>query len=147
MLVMLKEGNLKAVVDFEDYVCSAPCLLLIFPEQVHQLIPQTRLSGWSVSFDAALISEDQRNTLERNWRDRAPFLQDVPAAWFKQIDVLLTTISLLYENPLITSRNAITALLNGAVYIITGILSGTSAETNNKKGRTAQIKQLFINLL
>lgn len=34
MLIMLKEGILKASIDSEEYEFSGPCLLMVFPKQV-----------------------------------------------------------------------------------------------------------------
>jgi AraC family transcriptional activator of pobA len=147
MLVALREGKLKAIIDFEDHEFSAPCLLMIFPEQVHQLIPQTQLSGWSISFDAALIGDDLRNMLEKDWRDQTPAFGSFPTAWFEQINSLFATISQLYNKPLITSPSAISALLIGLLYIITGNISGSEIKTEHKKSRPTLIKQQFLHLL
>ena len=147
MLVALWEGKLKAIIDFEDHEFSAPCLLMIFPEQVHQLIPQTHLSGWTASFEAALIGEDLRSILEKDWQNQAPSFNNVPAVWLEQINNLFATISQLYNKPLITSQNAIRALLMGVLYIITGNISGSRVKTEYKKSRPALIKQQFLHLL
>ncbi|MDN5287108.1 MAG: AraC-type DNA-binding protein [Mucilaginibacter sp.] len=147
MLVALWEGKLKAIIDFEDHEFSAPCLLMIFPEQVHQLMPQTQLSGWTISFDTALINEDLRNVLEKDWQDQTPSFGNFPMVWFEQINSLFVAISQLHNKPLITSQSAITALLMGLLYIITGNIAGSAVKTKNKKSRPALIKQQFLFLL
>ncbi|MBB6110014.1 AraC-type DNA-binding protein [Mucilaginibacter lappiensis] len=147
MLVALWEGKLKAIIDFEDHEFSAPCLLMIFPEQVHQLMPQTHLSGWTISFDTALISEETRSILEKDWQNQTPSFSNVPVVWLEQINSLFVAISQLYNKPLITSQNAITALLIGLLYIIIGNIAGVEVKTKNKKSRPTLIKQQFLHLL
>ena len=147
MLVVLTEGQLTYRIDFEVYQIQAPGLLLVFPGQVHQLTPQTNLSGWAVSFEAVLLSEDLKALLDKAWRDQIDFIYDVPTPWFEQLENLLTAIDQLVDKPLSTSQKAVTALLTGLLFMIAGAISGMARPTKPAPKRSALVKQQFLQLL
>jgi AraC family transcriptional activator of pobA len=147
MLVMLKEGILKASIDSEEYEFSGPCLIMVFPKQVHLITPQTDLSGWAISFEEVVLSEDLKLGLKNNWEDVSPSINNISVSWFKEIDNLLTTIGLLNAKPLKSSRHAIIALITGLLYIIIGNLTIVDANDYPKKKRPFLIKQQFLHIL
>jgi AraC family transcriptional regulator, transcriptional activator of pobA len=133
MLVVLNEGSLNADIDFERHVYTAPCVLLVQPGQVHQLSPQTALKGWSVSFDAAVLGDDDALKAAISGRHI-----DIPATALEQINSLLEIINKAYSK-------ARPSLLAGLLYIIAG--NNSSAKEEGKKSRPLQLKQQFIQLL
>lgn len=133
MLVVLKEGTLNATIDFEAHVYTAPCLLLVLPGQVHQLSPQTSLKGWSVSFDAAVLGDDDALKTAISSKHI-----DLPNMAFEQVNSLLEIISKAYSN-------ATLYLLAGLLHIIAG--NCFAAKEGVKKSRPLQLKQQFIQLL
>ncbi|GAB3789927.1 AraC family transcriptional regulator [Spirosoma horti] len=147
MLVVLTEGQLTYRIDFDAYQIQAPGLLMVFPGQVHQLTPQTDLSGWAISFETELLSEDLKALLDKAWRDQIDFICDVLAPWFEQLKNLLTAIDQLVDKPLSTSQKAVTALLTGLLFMIAGAISGMGYSTKSAPKRSTLVKQQFLQLL
>lgn len=147
MLVVLTEGQLTCRIDFEANQIQAPGLLMVFPGQVHQLTPQTNLSGWAVSFEAVLLSEDLKAILNKAWRDQIGYFYEVPTPWFEQLENVLIAINQLVDEPLSTSQKAVTALLTGLLFMIAGAISGLDRPTKPAPKRSALVKQQFLQLL
>ena len=147
MLVVLREGQLTYRIDFEAYQIQAPGLLMVFPGQVHQLTPQTPLSGWAVSFEPVLLSEDLKALLDKAWRDLIGYVGELPTPWFEQLENLLTAIDQLVDKPLSTSQKAVTALLTGLLYMVAGASSGMSHPAKSAPKRSALVKHQFLQLL
>ncbi|QMW04898.1 AraC family transcriptional regulator [Spirosoma foliorum] len=147
MLVVLTEGHLTYCIDFETHQIQAPGLLMVFPGQVHQLTPQTPLSGWAVSFEAVLLSEDLNVLLDKVWRDQIDNACDMPTPWFKQLENLLTVIGQLVDKPLATSQNAVTALVSGLLFMLAGTISGMGHPIKSTPKRSSLVKHQFLQLL
>lgn len=147
MLVVLREGQLSGRIDFVDYHFLAPCLLLIFARQVHQLIPQTPLSGWVISFDEELLSESLHSILNREFCDQRGYCCPLVEPWSESIENLLTTLGQLVDRPLSTSHDAATALFSGLLFIIAGGFSQQEDPIKSTPNRSTLIKQQFLALL
>lgn len=147
MLVLLRKGGLKANIEFEGYEFEAPFLLMVFPDQVHQLFQLNELSGWTISFNGELLTGNLKERLDKSWRDRSPFICDLPSAGFGHVDALLSIIGQLINHPVSTSQNAVAALLNALLQIVLGNIALANPGISYKKNRPAIIKQQFIQLL
>jgi AraC family transcriptional activator of pobA len=147
MLVFIRQGNLIVTIDFETYEIIGPNLLMVFPNQVHHLIPQDKLSGWAISFEGDFISKDLRDALDKNWRDRASVYIDVSPGWLDQVDALLSSILQLNDRPLVTAQPIVSGLLTAVLFIILGHLVPEESMDKSKNKRPAIIKNQFITLL
>ena len=147
MLIIIEEGKLGGNIDFEELEAEGPFLLLVLPGQVHLLGPQTPLSGWIIDFDPAVIDLPLRNDLDTRCKDLLPMHQSPSDETFREIQKLLSAIQALYDQPLVTRHQAITAILTGVLHIISGLALNMAETGNQKKNRPQQIKQQFLALL
>lgn len=147
MLTVVSQGKLKAIIDFEMYLLKGPFLLLVHPGQVHQILPQVPLTGWSINFAAAAIPQELKILLDNDLRDRLPFCETNITPLFEQINILLSLMGQLHDAPSTSTRSAIPALLTGLLHIITSYATQLASSIQQKKSRPAQIKQQFLTLL
>lgn len=127
MLVVLTKGELLVNIDFENTTIQAPCVLLIFPDQVHHITMLTALCGWSVNFESKLLPTGLKNNL-RNF-------MNIPEKAISLLEIL---------QDVNTPRSALPSLLTGLLYLIADIVPQT---VPTPKSKPLQIKDAFIKLL
>jgi AraC family transcriptional activator of pobA len=147
MLVLIQQGRLKVIIDFETYEIKGPSFLMVFPDQVHHITPLDKLSGWAVSFEGDLIPTELRDALDKDWRNCAPVYVGVSPDWRKQVDILLLSIFQLNDRPLVTTQPIVSSLLTAVLYIILGHVVPDESKDSIKIKRPATIKNQFITLL
>lgn len=127
MLVVLTAGSLQVNIDFEVSTCHGPCVLLIFPGQVHLLTMLTALSGWSVSFEGRLLEEGLKNNLRG--------YMELPPSAIPLLEII--------GDPAVP-RSALPALLTGLLYMMAENVTQALVVAKRKP---VQIKEAFITLL
>jgi AraC family transcriptional activator of pobA len=147
MLVFIQQGKLKVTIDFETHEVDGPSLLMVFPDQVHHIIPEDKISGWAISFESDLISKDLRDAMDKDWHKSSPVYVGVTATWLIQIDKILSAIFELNDRPLITREVIVSGLLTAILYIVLGHVQPEESVVKTKNKRTFAIKNQFITLL
>jgi AraC-like DNA-binding protein len=60
-ILVVKSGEFELMVDFEKIKINKPVFLVIFPEQVHQVIRMKSINGWLINVDASILNEELVN--------------------------------------------------------------------------------------
>lgn len=68
LLLIVLEGEYHLKIDFEDVLMSAPSVLSIEPNQVHQIINITDAKGWALGIEEFVLEEEFLTFLETNFK-------------------------------------------------------------------------------
>jgi AraC-like DNA-binding protein len=147
MLVFIQQGKLKVIIDFETYEVTGPGLLMVFPDQVHHITPQDKLSGWAISFEGDMISKETRDAMDVDWQNCYPVHIGVSSIWLDQVDKICAAIYQLNDKPLITMQPIASSLLTSILYIVLGHVLPEENIDKIKNRRPSAIKNQFITLL
>lgn len=101
LFCVIEEGMAEMQVDFKSWLGNGPCILLIWPRQVHRLLRQHRqVRGYSISFDQPLMPVQLQAVLEHQVH-LSPFLQVSPAVHEQllQLAILLHDLKTAEEQP------------------------------------------------
>ena len=55
----------KFKVDFQVFELSGPCILILYPGQVHELIEESGIEGWSLNFSAEIVNDAPKSMFEQ----------------------------------------------------------------------------------
>lgn len=145
LLIMIRSGAVKAMVDFKEVFIEGSAIGLILPDQVHYVSELTEIKGYSLSFDAAILSAPLQKVLQDHstcssiWKDDAVLQQQV-----------FTLAELLYQlsksSPQKFTKQAMAATLQ-AVLCLLGSATGTEGVASNADNRGQQITQAFQRLV
>jgi len=58
-------GYGKFKLDFQVFELSGPCILILYPGQVHELIEECGIEGWSLNFSSEIVTESPKNVFEQ----------------------------------------------------------------------------------
>ncbi|MEJ7559784.1 MAG: helix-turn-helix transcriptional regulator [Pedobacter sp.] len=58
-------GSGQFKVDFQVYSLCAPCVMVLYPGQVHELIEGTGIKGWALNFSSDIVDEVPKNIFEQ----------------------------------------------------------------------------------
>lgn len=88
---LLERGEVNFSVDFQELsVRSTPCLFVSFPGQVHELKHISNATGWFVAFEARLVDQHARISIEQSFARVALLsLTNDELVWFTQICKLI----------------------------------------------------------
>lgn len=137
-LIILLQGKLKIMVDFDTYDIISPSLLLLMPGQVHQLSSVESPQGYFIGFDPSLITKDFAQLLIE-WI-KTPFVYNhetgIPAEVLKLPDLLVTILNGKPDAFINASAKGIlTAILNLVVAL-------SKSRPENPDGQTNQGRQI-----
>lgn len=145
-LMFALNGTFRLNIDFENIEFSAPALICVFPEEVHNIIEVKDPKGWMISFDPSLVSKEVLQILE--YKIDNPFLLQQESNFYDQLILLMNLIEKIQlENSNAYTQKSIHSLLNGLLSLIAGeLVSGVSLD-KEKESRTIIIKETFIKLI
>lgn len=145
LLMVATGGRFVLSLDFNEVAFAAPALLVVLPEQVHYVIEITEPTGWGISFDPSLLSNELQLVLER-WFN-APLFLERETAFFQQAVVLLDLIEKIQSGMTDTyTGKTIHALLNALLSLMAGQFA-SAPKTASMEGRGRVIEQGFSQLL
>jgi AraC family transcriptional activator of pobA len=123
LLVLLTTGELHLTLDFEQLTLTGPTLLLISPDQVHQLRGVSEPQGWGVSFEPSLVAEPMRELLAHQLPQPLP-LAGQPA-FAARIQVLLALLTDCQQpaTPNLHTGPTLQALLTALLHLVAGLLA------------------------
>lgn len=145
ILVIGTRGTFKMMLDFKELTIAAPFILVILPEQVHQLIEFENSEVFNIDFVPSLISSELQSLLHKN------FISTHTAEGNLLLHQQVTSISQLIHEIYTHAENnyhnySIHALLLSILNLIAG--AGFPSEQRPvKETRTAMIEQEFNWLL
>lgn len=58
LLFVLKEGDFRVIIDFEESVFAGPACCLIHPDQVHGVLAANQAIGWILAFNPGLLTQE-----------------------------------------------------------------------------------------
>lgn len=144
--MLIENGEVEVLLDFEPFKMSARTLFISPPWQVHQVHKASQASGWYFSLENNLIEESVRATLDKSLQEIISIeLTEVEFSWFKSL--LLSIMSLGEFN--ITAYKEVSHPLLSAFVAQAG-LSDQSKPKCNAAGtvsRSAIIAKKFFNLV
>ena len=77
-------------VDFQVYSLSAPCVLILYPGQVHELIDGTGIKGWALNFSSDIVDEAPKNIFEQAVSPLGAIeLNETQKLWFDSLMFLM----------------------------------------------------------
>lgn len=144
-LMLAVSGEFKLNIDFETITFTAPALLFVFPEQVHQTIEVKDSKGWMISFDPSLVNQDVLQLFGNKFNN--PFLLHSGSAFYQHIHILVNLIEKMQsEKPNNYLQNSISLILNGLLNLIAGELVSDIFINKEKENRSIILKEKFIKL-
>ena len=144
--MLIENGELEVLLDFEHFIMPAKTLFISPPWQVHQVLKTSHCNGWYVSFENDLIESSVRYTLDKCLEEIISVeLTEVEFEWFKS---LLLSIMSLEELNKIPYKDVSHPLLSAFV-AQAGLSYQTRPQTNtaNFASRAVMITKKFINLV
>ncbi|WP_167668001.1 AraC family transcriptional regulator [Mucilaginibacter gossypiicola] len=142
-LVVMTEGYVRFILDFEETILEAGTTLLIMPGVVHQIADFKEPAGWVIEFDPAAIDEDLQYNLSRYF-SRSKSFNDT-SVYFQQVKTLLTLMESVQKQP--NNHKALCNLLNAALELLIAGEETTLIESNRQISRPLTITRSFENLL
>jgi AraC family transcriptional activator of pobA len=148
LLVLLTEGELHLTLDFEQLTLKGAALLLISPDQVHQLRGAASPHGWGVSFEPSLVAEPMREVLEEHLPQ--PLLLAEQPTFVSRAESLLGLLAdcqqLPGPSPHITGP-MLHALLTALLHLMAGLLGPAAPSTPAGTTRGQALLAAFQRLL
>lgn len=143
ILIVNLRGTMKLMLDFKELSFEGPFVLLIQPEQVHQLIAVDDVEVYNIDFLPDIISAELQGLLHQNQIHELLLSQDLQ----QQLAVMSGLMHKIYnEAENIYHHQTIHSLLLSILNLIIG--STLSAKHNGAKdSRTANLEQQFQILL
>lgn len=144
-LMLAVSGEFKLNIDFETIAFTAPVLLFVFPDQVHQTIEVKDPKGWMISFDPSLVNQEVLQFFGNKFNN--PFLLHSGSAFYKHINILADLIEKMQlEKPNSFLQNSLSLILNGLLNLIAGELVSDISINKEKENRSIILKEKFIKL-
>lgn len=146
LLTLATAGCFRLNLDFDHIQLAGPALLLIFPEQVHQLLAKENAQGWAISFDPSLMDPALGEVLENGLRGSLPLAEQ--AVLLAHSSALMGLLESLQAQP--TTPHTIRAshaLLTTLLSLLANHLAGHQPNEAIHKGRSAHIEAAFRQLL
>jgi len=144
--MLIENGEVEVLLDFETYVMPSSTLFISPPWQVHQIHKASLANGWYFSFENDLIQESVRTTLDKSLEEiMAIKLTNTEFHWFKSI--IISIISLEDINQM-TYKDVSHPLLSA--FIAQAGLSyqrKPESDTTNFAARSLIITKKFMNLV
>lgn len=145
ILIILQHGNFKIMLDFEEHTIVAPAILLIFPDQVRQLMEANEYEVFSIDFIPPLISADLQSLLYRTLLNNPVLNKNKDLQ--QQLDVIC---NLMYQVYLGVSNTYTSQSIQALLVAMLTLIAGTYARIDYspvKENRTSLIEQQFRSLL
>ncbi|KQS53273.1 MAG: helix-turn-helix domain-containing protein [Flavobacterium sp.] len=144
--MLIEDGALEVLLDFEHFIMPAKTLFISPPWQVHQVLSVSKGSGWYISFENNLIEVSVRATLDKCLEEMISVgLTDLEFDWFKSV---IQSIMALEEINSTTYKDVSHPLLSA--FVAQAGLSYQSkpmGSTANFASRSVMITKKFMNLV
>lgn len=144
--MLIENGELEVLLDFEHFIMPAKTLFISPPWQVHQVLKTSHGTGWYVSFENDLIEASVRSTLDKCLEEIISVeLTQVEFNWFKSL--LLSIMSLDKLNT--TPYKDVSHPLLSAFVAQAGLSYQKRPQSNkaNFASRSVMITKKFMNLV
>lgn len=144
-IMIIQSGAIELMVDFKEVIISKPALLVISPEQVHQMINMKAVKGWLINVDTHLLSQQFLSYSDDYFT--APVPLQKKSAGAEHVFAILRTMSELSEeegNPFI--EGCVNTLLHATLQLFLSVVL-PHGNLQQKKGRKEAIYRQFKSLL
>lgn len=144
-LLLLTSGAFKAKIDFEPVTINRPALLVVRPEQVHQVETIADATGWLLNIDPRLLPAELIDPLYTYASGVVPVDQDAPIT--HQLAGLLQAIdALVAVNRDMFGQRALVSFVHALFNLVLSVAS-TQHHLTEKTDRSSLIYQQFRLLL
>ena len=141
---LVKEGNGRIMIDFEEYEIGENAIHCIMPGQVHQPAGYINVSGWFLAIDSLYVKNEYRHIFEKN-----AFFKTLVKASHEEIDRLETCLAMLEQriscNELPIERTILSELVSVYVGMVAEIYCKETPTLQNN--RSTEIAMQFKSLL
>lgn len=144
ILMLLTAGRFDALIDFEPICIDQPAILVIRPEQVHQVVRITGVTGWLLNIDPRLLPADVIEPLYAHPTGLVPFDDSVIANQLSR--VLEAIAALLPVSADVFVQRALPSLVH-ALFALVLSLANTQHDPAKVNDRGTLIYQQFRALL
>ncbi|MEI9955611.1 MAG: helix-turn-helix domain-containing protein [Ferruginibacter sp.] len=145
IVLITSSGKFELNIDFEIIKLTKPSILLIFPEQVHNIIKIEKAEGWLMNIEPSVIYPEIANMLYE-YLDKPAALGKEPAVTKQLFSLLQTVEALSGESPNIFIEKTIHLTVNAVLSLmISSVLPNDKALAKNN--RAAIIYKQFKALL
>lgn len=146
LLLFAFEGFFSFKIDFKDVKLTAPFMLKIEPNQVHQLVESKKAVGWAVAAEEFILEPEFQTYLETKWTSSISLKNKISIA--KHINTILESGYRLQmsSNDIYTGKS-ILFLFNSLLCLIIKETEQGSAKISQREKRGYIIEQEFKKLL
>ncbi|ADB39752.1 helix-turn-helix domain-containing protein [Spirosoma linguale] len=144
-LLLLTSGSFKVKIDFEPVTINYPAILVVRPEQVHQVEAIADATGWLLNIDPRLLPADIIDPLYTYATGVIPVDQDAPTT-HQLAGVLQAIDSLVAINRDVFSQRALVSFTHALFNLVLSVAS-TQHRLTEKIDRSSLIYQQFRLLL
>ena len=146
LLLFAFEGSFSFKIDFEDVKLTAPFILKIAPNQVHQLVASKNAVGWVIGIEEFVLESEFQTYLETKWTSPISLKNK------ESIEKHLNTILKLGNQLQLTSGDIYTSksilfLINSLFCLIIKETENNKEKVSTKEKRKYIIEQAFKKLL
>lgn len=146
LLLVLKVGNCRAIIDFEESVFEGPACCLIHPDQVHGVLEANKLDGWLIAFDPGLLTQSVLSPITQFSLLTFPTHQsDSFALINKLVELLWQTFQ--FDQKRVDQPLTLRYLLNALLTMLTSLEQATRPISNVRGSRSEEITVDFRQLL
>jgi YesN/AraC family two-component response regulator len=146
LLLFAFKGYFHFKIDFEDKILTAPFVLKIEPNQIHQLIKSDNAVGWAVGIEEFILEQEFQSFLETKLTQ--PLSLNHKSDFLESIETILKLGSHLQLNTLdVYSKKSIFYLVNSLLCLLIKETASNSESLNTKEKRSYIIEQEFKILL
>ena len=136
-------GYCKFKVDFKTFQLNAPCILILYPGQVHELIEENGIEGWSLNFSAGIVNETPKSIFELAVAPLGMIELDmIQTNWFASLLFLMDQN--LLQQPGDLNSQAVQAMTNAFFYQCAEVFSHQESQrTVGQSTRKLEIVRAF----
>jgi YesN/AraC family two-component response regulator len=146
LLLFAFKGSFHFKIDFEDKILTAPFVLKIEPNQIHQLIKSDNAVGWVVGIEEFILEQEFQSFLETKLTQPLSLIHK--SDFLESIETILKLGSHLQLNTLdVYSKKSIFYLVNSLLCLLIKETASNSESLNTKEKRSYIIEQEFKILL
>lgn len=144
-IVIIQSGVIELMIDFKEVIISRPALLVISPEQVHQMINMKAVKGWLINVDTHLLSQQFLSYSDAYFATPVPLVKESAEA--EHVFSILHIMSELSEregNSFI--EGSVNTLLHATLQLFLSVVLPLGNQ-EQKTGRKELIYRQFKSLL
>ncbi len=145
LLLILKAGYGRVIIDFEEYTFTGPACCLIHPDQVHGVREHSIVEGWMIAFDPGLLIQESLPLISQL------LLLSIPDSQTSTLTLVYKQAELLWQifqsdEKLIDQPLTIRYLLNALLTTLAS-LDQSNSPTSINPNRGDEITSAFRQLL